>query len=99
MYATGDIVKTRQYAPYDHVPGWRIVIAIEVAPLVEQLLIAERLGQRLQKRRIGAWPQIVARSANSVIFTSGIRLFRTPTATGSRNTTRSAGVKVTAARA
>ena len=30
MYATGDIVKTRQSAPYDHVPGWRIVVAVEV---------------------------------------------------------------------
>ncbi len=31
MYATGDIVKTRQSAPYDHVPGWRILVAVEVA--------------------------------------------------------------------
>ncbi len=30
MYATGDVVKTRQSAPYDHVPGWRIVVAVEV---------------------------------------------------------------------
>ncbi len=30
MYATGDIVKTRQSTPYDHVPGWRIVVAVEV---------------------------------------------------------------------
>ena len=30
MYATCDIVKTRQSAPYDHVPGWRIVVAVEV---------------------------------------------------------------------
>jgi hypothetical protein len=35
MYATGDIVKTRQSAPYDHVPGWRIVdlSRIYVAPI------------------------------------------------------------------
>jgi hypothetical protein len=30
MYAKGDIVKTRQSAPYDHAPGWRIVVAVEV---------------------------------------------------------------------
>jgi len=30
MYATGDVVKTRQSTPYDHVPGWQIVVAVEV---------------------------------------------------------------------
>ncbi len=30
MYATGDIVEARLSAPYDDIPGWWIVIAVEV---------------------------------------------------------------------
>jgi hypothetical protein len=69
MYATGDIVKTRQSAPYDHVPGWRIVVAVEVP--AEHSDLEQVSGQAPVVQTRGGPVPVLCRSFDHILCSKG----------------------------